>query len=205
MVLAVADKRPHPKFRFLPDADRSATLPAYYFFDPEIYEREKEAVFYKTWQFAGYLHDLRNPGDFITTEIIDQKILVVRAKDQQLRAFYNVCMHRGHVLAEGSGNRSFFTCPFHAWSYDTTGALKAAGNAENFTSPRFASKRLPTWHSLIWIRMRHRCAAWRATCRSSLKASSRAFPNFISPAPKLPSLDVIGNSPTIRWSATTVP
>ena len=55
----------------------------------------------------------------------------MRAKDGRLRAFYNVCMHRGHVLAEGHGNKSIFTCPFHAWSYDTTGALKAAGNAEN--------------------------------------------------------------------------
>ena len=56
---------------------------------------------------------------------------MVRARDGRLRAFHNVCMHRGHVLAEGKGNKTIFTCPFHAWSYDTTGALKAAGNAEN--------------------------------------------------------------------------
>lgn len=131
MALSAADKKPHPKFRFGPDPERSATLPAHYFYDPEIYEREKEAVFYKTWQFAGYLKDLQSPGDYIAAEIIDQKVLVVRGKDLQLRAFHNVCMHRGHVLAEGSGNKSIFTCPFHAWSYDTTGALRAAGNAEN--------------------------------------------------------------------------
>ena len=131
MALSAADRKPHAKFRFGADPERSATLPAYYFYDPEIYQREKEEVFYKTWQFAGYLSDLQTQGDYITAEIIDQKILVVRGKDQRLRAFHNVCMHRGHVLAEGSGNKSIFTCPFHAWSYDTTGELKAAGNSEN--------------------------------------------------------------------------
>ena len=131
MALSAADRQPHPKFRFGADPEHSATLPAYYFYDPEIYEREKEEVFYKTWQFVGFLKDLAQPGDYITAEIIDQKILVVRGKDSELRAFYNVRMHRGHVLAEGIGNKTIFTCPFHAWSYDTTGELKAAGNAEN--------------------------------------------------------------------------
>ena len=131
MPLSADEKRLHPKLRFAPDAARSATLPAHYYYDPEIYEREKEEVFYKTWQFVGYVGDLRNPGDYITGDVIDQKILVVRGKDRELRAFHNVCMHRGHVLAEGKGNKTIFTCPFHSWSYDATGALKAAGNAEN--------------------------------------------------------------------------
>jgi choline monooxygenase len=117
--------------KFRPDPDRSATLPASYYIDPAIYEREKEAIFFRTWQFVGFAFDLAQPGDYITADILDQKILVVRGKDKKLRAFYNVCMHRGHVLAAGKGNKAIFTCPFHAWSYDATGALKAAGNAEN--------------------------------------------------------------------------
>ncbi len=117
--------------RFHPNPELSSTLPAHYYYDPQIFEREKQEIWFKTWQFAGFGQDLREPGDYLTNEIIDQKILVVRAKDGRLRAFYNVCMHRGHVLAEGHGNKSIFTCPFHAWSYDTTGSLKAAGNAEN--------------------------------------------------------------------------
>lgn len=77
---------------------------------------------------------MQSAGDYITADILDQKILVSRGKDGALRAFYNVCMHRGHILAEGKGNKTIFTCPLHAWSYDTTGALKAAGNAENVAS-----------------------------------------------------------------------
>ncbi len=114
----------------------SYTLPAEYYYDPEIFEREKEEIWFKTWQLVGYDHGLSEPGDFITHDILGQKVFVTRSKDGQLRGFYNVCMHRGHILVEGRGNKNIFTCPFHAWSYDSTGALKAAGNAENVTDFR---------------------------------------------------------------------
>jgi len=120
-----------PSIGFNPDPDHAVTLPSHYYWDREIFQREKEEIWFKTWQFAAHLNDLRNPGDYITTEIFDQKIVLVRGKDARLRGFYNVCMHRGHILAEGKGNKTIYTCPFHAWSYDTTGALKAAGNSEN--------------------------------------------------------------------------
>ena len=109
----------------------SYTLPAEYYYDPSIFEREKEEIWFKTWQLAGYEHELAEPGDYITHDILGQKVFVTRGKDGQLHGFFNVCMHRGHVLVEGRGNKNIFTCPFHAWSYDSTGALKAAGNAEN--------------------------------------------------------------------------
>ena len=116
---------------FRREAELSGTLPSYYYWDPDIYRREVENIWFKTWQFVGHVSDLAEPGDYITEDVLDQKILVVHAKDGEIRAFYNVCMHRGHILAEGQGNKTIFTCPFHAWSYDTTGTLKAAGNAEN--------------------------------------------------------------------------
>ncbi len=120
-----------PTGKFHPIAEVSATLPSHYYFDPAIYRREQDAIFFKSWQLAGYRRDLAEPGAYVTVDVFDQKIVVVRGKDRVLRAFYNVCMHRGHTLAEGKGTKTILTCPFHAWSYDTTGALKAAGNAEN--------------------------------------------------------------------------
>ena len=129
--MAIAPLVATQKSQFHPDPEQSATLPGYYYYDSDIYEREKQEIWFKTWQFVGYIYDLQSAGDYITADILDQKILVSRGKDGTLRAFYNVCMHRGHILAEGKGNKTIFTCPFHAWSYDTTGALKAAGNAEN--------------------------------------------------------------------------
>ena len=119
------------KSKFHPDPEQSYTLPGTYYFDPDIYEREREEIFFKTWQFAGYLADLENPGDFITIDLLDQRIVIVRDRKRRLRAFYNVCAHRGHTLLEGKGNRRMITCPFHAWTYDLEGNLKAAGNSEN--------------------------------------------------------------------------
>ena len=133
MSQAVARSK-HP---FRPEPEYSGTLPSYYYWDPEIYEREKEEIWFKTWQLVGHTIDLTEPGDYFTADILDQKILVCLGKDREIRAFYNVCMHRGHVLAEGKGCKNIFTCPFHAWSYDLTGALKAAGNAENVAGFRY--------------------------------------------------------------------
>ena len=117
--------------RFSDDPERSATLPAYFYYDPAIDQREREAIWFKTWQFVGWTHDLKNPGDYFAATVLDQPIFVIRSKDGRLRAFYNACSHRGHTLVEGRGNKAIVTCPFHAWSFDTFGALKAAGNAEN--------------------------------------------------------------------------
>ena len=117
--------------RFNLDPELSYTLPGHYYYDREIFEREKEEIWSKTWQLVGYGADLKEPGDYITNDILDQKVFVTRAKDGRLRAFYNVCMHRGHILLEGKGNVRMITCPFHAWTYDLEGNLKAAGNSEN--------------------------------------------------------------------------
>ena len=62
---------------FSPDPTRSATLPGYYYVDPAIFERESEQIFYKSWQFVGFSFDLKNPGDYIAADILDQKVFVV--------------------------------------------------------------------------------------------------------------------------------
>lgn len=120
-----------PPLGFSADPEHSATLPAHYYFDPAIFAQEREAIFFTSWQFVGFAHNLSAPGDYITAEIIDQKVFVICAKGGELRAFHNVCMHRGHVLLEDAGSVRAITCPFHAWTYDFEGNLKAAGNAEN--------------------------------------------------------------------------
>ena len=126
------------KSKFHADPELSYTLPSYYYYDPEIYSCEVDEIFYKSWLLAGYLHDLEEPGSYISQDLLDQSVVVVRGKDLVLRAFHNVCMHRGHELVRGKGNKTIFTCPYHAWSYDTLGTLKAAGNSENVRDFDFA-------------------------------------------------------------------
>ena len=110
------------------DADprKSRTLPSYYYRTPEIYEREREAIFFKTWQYAGFTGDLTEPGSFITCSVLDQGLFVVRQKDGSLRGFYNVCSHRGSELLEGRGKRSKISCPIHGWTYDLGGEVVGA-------------------------------------------------------------------------------
>ncbi len=103
-------------------------MPARFYLDDDIFDREKAAIFYRSWLYAGHASQLSKPGDYITTMIFEQNIFVVRDNSSALRAYYNVCQHRGHELLAGAGNTNMIICPYHAWTYDFDGTLKAARN-----------------------------------------------------------------------------
>ena len=116
------------------------SLPPSYYTDKEIYQLELERIFYRSWNFAGYASQLRCSGDYVTCRVGEESIIVVRGHDGILRAFYNVCRHRGHWLLEDSGTVSTITCPYHAWSYETNGELRYARESDrvrNFDKARF--------------------------------------------------------------------
>ncbi len=97
-----------------------------YFTDETLYHRIKEEVFYRNWLLACHSSQVSKAGDFLTLEICDQDVIITHTPNGELKAFYNVCQHRGHRLAQGSGNKKLLVCPYHAWSYDLEGELKAA-------------------------------------------------------------------------------
>lgn len=96
--------------------------------DPEIFRQEREKIFFRTWQFAGHVSQLEKPGSYFTFSILDQELFCVKGRDGVIRCFYNVCQHRAHRLVQGEGRKNMLTCPYHAWAYDLTGALRAAPN-----------------------------------------------------------------------------
>ena len=116
----------------LPDEDpaRSYLLPARFYTDPEVFEREKSAILFRGWHYLGHASQVSAPGDYITGRIVDQSVFVIRGKDGALHAFYNVCQHRAHELLRGAGSVKVITCPYHAWSYHADGRLRAARNCE---------------------------------------------------------------------------
>ena len=117
--------------RFDPDsAEASCTLPADWYYEPEIYRREHEAIFYRTWWYQCHVSDLAKPGDFFCGAVADQKIFIIRGRDDELRAFYNVCSHRAHPLLEGDGNKQLITCPYHQWCYNNDGTFRMARGRE---------------------------------------------------------------------------
>ena len=111
-------------------AEVTYALEPHYYTDPAIFEREKERVFYRTWQYAGHLSQVRAKGDYFTFEICDQNLFTIRGRDGVIRTFYNVCMHRAHELLSGSGSTQIITCPYHAWSYGLDGRFRRAPNQE---------------------------------------------------------------------------
>ena len=99
---------------------------------PEIYTSEeflafeREAVFATQWQCVGRASRIPNVGDYFTTIVNNEPVIVSRAKDGAVHAFSSVCQHRGMQVADDSGNCTKFTCPYHLWSYDLTGRLLGA-------------------------------------------------------------------------------
>ena len=114
------------------DPARSYTLPGFYYYDPEIFEREKRSIFYRTWQYVGHVSMLREPGSYIVREIVDQSVLILRDRDNTLKAYFNVCQHRAHRLLEGEGQlpSAAIVCPYHTWTYDLGGTLRKARGSE---------------------------------------------------------------------------
>ena len=106
------------------------TLPAKYFVSDEIYRLETERVFETHWQCVGQSSAVREVGQSLLVQIAGESIIVVRTEEGTLRAFFNVCRHRGTQLCETSGQkfRKSITCPYHAWSYDLNGDCTAAPN-----------------------------------------------------------------------------
>ena len=101
------------------------TLPAKCYYDPAFAEAEAEAIFARTWQYVGRTEQVQEIGQYITTDIAGEPVLVVRGDDGVLRGFFNVCRHRAApILDEPSGCVGKLRCRYHGWTYDLRGALR---------------------------------------------------------------------------------
>lgn len=137
--------------------DQGYTLPAEWYTDPEIFTREKQAIFWRCWQYAGLTEQVQQPGDFFTYRAGNVPILVVRDEDGELRAFINVCRHRGSELVpDSSGNRKSIQCHYHAWTYGLNGCLRAAPGSKaepGFDKDQFGllPAQVDTWGPFIFV------------------------------------------------------
>jgi Rieske 2Fe-2S family protein len=92
-----------------------------FYLDEAVLQRELETIFARTWQYAGHVGDLPEPGRYITAQAGDQPVLVLRGDDGEIRAFRNVCRHRGSQLLTGAGRcKKAIRCRYHGWTYDAT-------------------------------------------------------------------------------------
>ena len=105
--------------------ERGESLPARWYTDPAITEREIHQIFRKTWSYVGPANELTNLGDYITGYVGEIPVVVIR-NETGLTALVNVCRHRRHEVMKGRGNAKVMQCGYHAWTYDLTGCLKGA-------------------------------------------------------------------------------
>ena len=119
--------KPQPKFELTPASLTlkhpelgTGPVPTDMYWQPEFYDREMDAIYKRAWLNVGRVEQVKTPGDFFVKDIktFNMFVIVARAKDEKIRAFYNVCQHRGnHVELKSCGKNNGFVCPFHGWSY----------------------------------------------------------------------------------------
>ena len=100
-------------------------LPHWAYTSQQWFQRERERIFAKAWNYIGHASQLPNAGDYLTLTVAGIPVIVVRGQDGAIRAFFNSCRHRGSKLLDGEGNCKLIRCPYHAWAYDLAGALVA--------------------------------------------------------------------------------
>lgn len=142
------------------DWDRRG-LPGWCYHSAALLELEKEQLFKTHWQIACHISDLPNVGSFQTFDLCDERALIVRDADGDIRAFYNICRHRGsRLVAQDHGEcPNALICPFHGWVYNLDGTLRGAARPEFY--PQMDKKafglrpiEMEIWHGLVFIRFR---------------------------------------------------
>jgi Rieske 2Fe-2S family protein len=115
------------------------TLEQPFYRDPEIFKRDMAKIVSKQWLYVAHDSEIPNAGDYLLYNIGEESIILVRGRDNEVRAFFNVCRHRGsHICLEQTGSVRTLTCPYHAWVFDLKGKLIAArGMPEDFDKSKF--------------------------------------------------------------------
>src|SRR6185295_7581155 len=144
-----------PTLRPMPEA---RTLPASLYTSPGVLKLEQEGLFSKMWVCAGREADIPAAGDYFTHQIAGESVIVLRGGDGAVRAFYNVCRHRGARLLDAACGKglSRVVCPYHAWTYRLDGTLTQVPRMdEGFARESFGlvPVRAGTWAGFIFINL----------------------------------------------------
>ncbi|KUO55411.1 MAG: 2Fe-2S ferredoxin [Sphingomonadales bacterium BRH_c42] len=135
------------------------SLPAWTYRDPEFHALELERIFRPSWQVVCHVSDIAGEGDWHTLDYCGESVIVVRGRDGVLRAFTNVCRHRGSRIVDGSqGCAKKLVCPYHAWTYDLDGRLSGVPDAASYPTldrakAGLAPVDMEVWRGFIFVRL----------------------------------------------------
>ena len=130
--------------------ERASTLPAEAFTSPAVYAREQERILSREWLCAGRADQVPGPGDYLTLDLLDEQLVIVRGQDGVVRALSRACRHRGAEVVSGSGNARSFQCPYHAWTYALDGRLVGAPHMDGAADFDRSRCGLPEIRSELW-------------------------------------------------------
>jgi len=139
-------------------SDTVIHLPREAYTSQDWFEREQRLLFGNNWQFAGFAEDIAEPGDHLVVQAGPYSLLVLKGRDQRLRAFHNMCRHRGTQLLRTCGKaKKVITCPYHDWTYSLNGELTSVPQQQS-EFPDLDKRELPlhkarveTWLGMIWV------------------------------------------------------
>lgn len=128
-------------------------LPGWTYFSEELHQLERQRIFRNHWQYVCHVSEVAELGQFATLDIAHERGLVIRGHDGELRAFHNLCRHRGsRVVASSSGTCGrTITCPYHGWVYNTDGSLRGIPQAETFPELPAADWSLKPIEIDVWL------------------------------------------------------
>lgn len=158
----------------------SAPIDAARYHSPEFFRAECEKMWPAVWQFAAREEDLPEPGDYVTYDNAGRSYLIVRQEDGSVKAFHNVCLHRGRKLKTDSGSAEQFLCPFHGFSWNPDGSLRNIPCRWDFAHLTDQKMQLPEaslaqWGGYIFVRENAEGPTMRNTstrCRNSSSAGA---------------------------------
>jgi len=145
-------------FSIASDVSQAWTVPAHSYIDPCVFSEEMVRIFSRSWQLVGHRDQVAKSGDFFTTELADEPLLLARSPSGDLKGFYNVCRHRAGPPATVCGSRKLFRCAYHGWTYGLDGKLISAPEFEGqpgFNASDFSlvPVRVEEWFNLVFANL----------------------------------------------------
>lgn len=147
-------------------------LPGWAYTDADVLEAERRRIFRRSWQIVCHLNDIPNAGDWRQLSILGENIVAVRGEDGRVRAFANVCRHRGARILDGSGGcAKKLICPYHAWTFELDGRLSGVPNRRDYPALD------PHEHSLV----EYPIEVWRGFVFASIEAPPASVAAMMAP------------------------